>query len=258
MQTNDESLLNHLRELEVSLHQPAIRSDPDRLKQLLHGSFFEIGRSGQRYDRADIIRELRSEENSATVFSQDFELHRIDDDLALLTYKSGFSDSDGEMSRLAVRSSLWQRNPRGWQMRFHQGTPTARSSTNSIRAQYFFRQSEKGLLAWDVRRLVTLSSDFPVEHIPVANIAELDETHWYQHEGDSPTGRALLRHMQLIDEADLRYPIILDEDGRLMDGMHRVCKAAKQGLDLIRAVRFATNPDPDFVGCDPAELPYDD
>ncbi len=127
-----------------------------------------------------------------------------------------------------------------------------------IRAQYYFRQSGQGLLAWDIRRLVELSRDFPVEQIKVADIAELDETHWYEHEGISPTCRSLLQHMQLIDEVDLSYPIILDRDGRVMDGMHRVCKAVREGKDKVPAVRFVSNPEPDFVGCDPDELPYDD
>ena len=127
-----------------------------------------------------------------------------------------------------------------------------------IRAQYFFRQSDQGLLAWDIRRLVELTRDFPVEQVLLADIAELDETHWYAHEGDSPTCRSLLQHMQLIDEVDLSYPIILDQDGRVMDGMHRICRAVREGVDRVPAVRFTINPEPDFAGCDPKELPYDD
>jgi len=126
-----------------------------------------------------------------------------------------------------------------------------------IRAQYYLRQSDQGLLAWDIRRLVELSRDFPVEYINVGSIAEVDEAHWYSHEGDSPTCRSLLQHMQLIDQVDLIYPIILDQDGRVMDGMHRVCRAVREGMDKIPAVRFVTNPEPDFVGRDSDELPYD-
>jgi len=127
-----------------------------------------------------------------------------------------------------------------------------------IRPQYYFRQSDLGLLAWDIRRLVELSRDLPIQHVSLADIAELDETHWYSHEGDSPTCRSLLQHMQLIDEVDLGHPIILDQDGRVMDGMHRVCKAVRQSKSKLPAVQFVINPDPDFVGCDPKELPYDD
>ena len=127
-----------------------------------------------------------------------------------------------------------------------------------IRAQYFFRASDHGLLAWDVRGLIELSKGFPVENYDLAQIVELDEPHWYSHEGDSPTCRSLLKHFKLIEEADLAFPIILDEDGRVMDGMHRVCKAAQLGMDQILAVRFQTNPEPDFINCDPDQLPYDD
>ena len=127
-----------------------------------------------------------------------------------------------------------------------------------IRAQYYFRQSDQGLLAWDIRRLVELSRDLPVDYVNPTEITELDETHWYDYEGDSPTCRSLLQHMQLIDEVDLNYPIILDRDGRVMDGMHRVCKAVREGTEKILAVRFVTNPESDFVDCDPDELPYDD
>lgn len=127
-----------------------------------------------------------------------------------------------------------------------------------IRAQYFFHQSDDGLLAWDIRRLVELSKDLPIEHIDIAQIAELDENHWYTHGCESPTCRSLLQHMQLIEKADLAFPVILDQDGRVMDGMHRVCRAVREGKDYILAVRFPANPEPDFAGCDPDELPYDE
>ncbi len=64
--------------------------------------------------------------------------------------------------------------------------------------------------------------------------------------------------MQLIEEADLSYPIIIDPEGRVMDGMHRVCKAVQEGKDTVPAVRFATLPEPDYVDCAISELPYDD
>lgn len=127
-----------------------------------------------------------------------------------------------------------------------------------VRAQYHFRQSDSGVLAWDVRRLIELSKDLPVYRVEVSAIAEIDENHWYAYKGQIPTCRSLLEHMRLIDEADLRFPIILDAQGRVMDGMHRVCKAVRQGERCIQAVRFATDPQPDFVGVNPSDLPYDD
>jgi hypothetical protein len=56
-----------------------------------------------------------------------------------------------------------------------------------IRPQYHFRDSPKGLLAWDVRRLVKLSEHLPVRHIRVSEIAEVDENHWYSYGNVAPT-----------------------------------------------------------------------
>ncbi len=58
--------------------------------------------------------------------------------------------------------------------------------------------------------------------------------------------------------ADLAYPILLDSAGRVMDGMHRVGKALLLGHSHIEARRFAVDPAPDYQGCDPDTLPYDD
>lgn len=51
----------------------------------------------------------------------------------------------------------------------------------------------------------------------------------------------------------MAFPIILDEGGGVMDGMHRVCKAAQLGINQILAVQFRTNPEPDYIDCDPQE-----
>jgi len=57
-------------------------------------------------------------------------------------------------------------------------------------------------------------------------------------------------------DCDLAFPVILSSDGRVMDGMHRICKALLQGQNDIEAVRFDHDPEPDYIGVDPDELPY--
>jgi hypothetical protein len=59
-------------------------------------------------------------------------------------------------------------------------------------------------------------------------------------------------------ETDLNYPIILSSDGRVMDGMHRVCKAWMQGEESIKAVRFPIDPEPNYIDVPEDELPYDE
>lgn len=128
---------------------------------------------------------------------------------------------------------------------------------SSIRPQYHFRPAPEGLLAWDVRRLVRLSRELPVQAVPLSQIAELDSVHWYGHGSVKPTVRSIIEHCQLMLAADLAYPIILDSAGRVMDGMHRVSKALMQGATQIAAVQFEQDPAPDYVDCDPDLLPYD-
>lgn len=126
-----------------------------------------------------------------------------------------------------------------------------------MRKQYHLRDSERGLLAWDVDRLIELSSHLPRRHVPLREIRELDEVHWFDGEKSLPTCRAIADHAGMIEQADLRHPIILSADGRVMDGMHRVLKALMQGSATIEAVQFDNDPEPDFVGVDEAKLPYE-
>lgn len=61
-----------------------------------------------------------------------------------------------------------------------------------------------------------------------------------------------------MQAADLAFPILPGPDGALLDGMHRVAKALLQGWPTVRAYRLAALPEPDYVGVDPDDLPYDD
>lgn len=124
-----------------------------------------------------------------------------------------------------------------------------------MRKQYHFRPSPEGLRAWDVDRLVALTKDLPVIQVPLSAIAELDKPYWYDH-GYLPTCRSIAEHARLINEADLAFPIILSSDGGVMDGMHRVAKAAMEGRASIAARQFAEDPKPDHIGVDPDKLPY--
>ena len=127
-----------------------------------------------------------------------------------------------------------------------------------MRKQYHFRPSDRGLAAWDVDRLIHLSRNFPSAEVRIDNIRELDEPFWFSGGSEPATCRAIIEHARLIDAADLSFPIILSSDGRVMDGMHRVAKALMLGKATIVAVQFADDPDPDYVGVDPDDLPYDE
>lgn len=113
------------------------------------------------------------------------------------------------------------------------------------------------MLIWDIHRLVELSSNLQVKEVSLEEIAEIDENYWYINDGHIPTCRSIASHIKLMNETDLQYPIILCQDGRVMDGMHRVLKALLQGSKKIKSVRFNVNPEPDYIDVDENDLPYD-
>ncbi len=125
-----------------------------------------------------------------------------------------------------------------------------------MRAQYHFRKSPQGLCAWDVRRLVELTQTFAPERVPLSEIRELNEPYWANENARQLTCREVVDHARLMLDCDLTFPVILSSDGRVMDGMHRVCKALLQGLAEIKAVRFDRDPEPDYIGVHPDDLPY--
>lgn len=125
-----------------------------------------------------------------------------------------------------------------------------------MRKQHHFMPSERGLLAWDVHRLTELSQGLPRRRVALSQIGEIDEVYWFDGHDERPTCRKVLEHMKLIQEVDLSFPVILAADGRVMDGMHRVARALSEGREEIEAVRFEHTPDPDYVDCNPKDLPY--
>ena len=127
-----------------------------------------------------------------------------------------------------------------------------------MRKQYHFWPSDDGVGvdAWDVDRLIELSERLPIEEIEVESIRELDSVHWFD-EVQRPTVRAVLEHARLIDEVDTAHPIILGPDGRVMDGMHRIARALRDGRSQIGARRLPALPPPDHRNVRADELSYD-
>jgi hypothetical protein len=87
--------------------------------------------------------------------------------------------------------------------------------------------------------------------VPLRALRELDEP-W----SEPQTWRELVEHLKLLDEADLSFPIILSADGSIMDGRHRMAKAAREGRSELVAVQFEEDPEADHVGRGPDDLPY--
>ncbi|MFC4892561.1 hypothetical protein ACFPDQ_05810 [Pseudofrancisella aestuarii] len=128
----------------------------------------------------------------------------------------------------------------------------------SFRKQYHFRKSENGdLLVWDVLQLIEKAKGLTPKLISISLIKEIDENYWYEIGDSEPTCASLIEHIKLINDANLDYPIILSKDGRVMDGMHRVCKAIILGEKEIEVLQFEEDIPPDYINIDINELQYD-
>lgn len=87
-------------------------------------------------------------------------------------------------------------------------------------------------------RLIQLAGSLPVLEIPLDHLYV-----WYDY--GKLSLREMVMHWKAAEAADLETPIILDEDGIIMDGRHRLMKAMLLGNTTIKAVRFDKNPAPD-------------
>ena len=90
---------------------------------------------------------------------------------------------------------------------------------------------------WQVSKLFFYSEKLPVMDIPIDHL-------YVYYKYDTLSLRDMVMHFNTATKADLSFPIILDEDGEVLDGRHRIMKAMMNGEKTIKAVRFDENPPP--------------
>mgnify|MGYP000858270523 CR=1 FL=1 len=110
------SVLDDLVALELRFLDPAERRAPEGLGALLSDDFYEVGASGQEYDKAGVLDALRAEVDAAPTTLSGPVVRPIGPDLFLLTF------TVTRETRVSLRASLWERRGAGWVLRFHQGT----------------------------------------------------------------------------------------------------------------------------------------
>lgn len=121
-----EDLQSLIVQYERQLHRAEIRSQKIAIEKLLHRDFYEIGRSGKRYGRQQVIDSLLAETDRQQITSEEFALMQIESGALLLTYRTFIQSPSGEKTHRTLRTSLWIRSEDDrWQMIFHQGTPEA-------------------------------------------------------------------------------------------------------------------------------------
>jgi len=77
--------------------------------------------------------------------------------------------------------------------------------------------------------------EMPLDHVNIANLYP-----------ELKTTRDWIGHIKAVLDADLGCPIILDDEGFIMDGRHRIAKALLDEKETIKFVRFEKNPSPDY------------
>lgn len=112
--------IEELKRLEEALWRSETRFDLTFQEKVFAPDFFEFGRSGRVYSRKQAIR-TDALPIKAQLPLLNLKIKQIGSSAALVTYQSVVQYDTLER---ANRSSLWLRTPTGWQLQFHQGTPT--------------------------------------------------------------------------------------------------------------------------------------
>lgn len=103
---------------------------------------------------------------------------------------------------------------------------------------YYFDGSD----SYSVARLVDEAKNLKPFDMPIAGM-ELNYEIW---KGSDIFGLAF--HVKRVIDADLSIPIILDWNGVIADGRHRLIKAIVEGRRTIKAVRITWKIVPDKLG----------
>lgn len=98
---------------------------------------------------------------------------------------------------------------------------------------------------WKVETLWKVSKNIKPKRVSISIfIDELDNDRWFR-EYKKPIVREVLHHVIRIQKASLSYPIILSPSGRVMDGIHRICKALLLNHSTITAIKLNELPPSD-------------
>ena len=114
---------------------------------------------------------------------------------------------------------------------------------NCIQGHGYIEEEVGSLLFWKVETLWRLAEALPVQHVPLEDIYWAEDSCAYLEDDDSYMNFA--EHVKRVLDADLSFPVILNPEGVVMDGMHRLVKAFTFGVPVVKVVRFTQMPPPD-------------
>jgi len=99
---------------------------------------------------------------------------------------------------------------------------------------------------WHTERLWEATKNLPVIEVEIESLKHLDAVCWFDDDWKA-TLRNVVEHFVRMEKVDAKYPIILDPNGQIFDGAHRVARAMANGKSTIKAVQLAEIPPPDEI-----------
>lgn len=99
---------------------------------------------------------------------------------------------------------------------------------------------------WHTEKLWEATKDCPVVSVEIESLGHVDAVCWFDDDFP-PTLRNVVEHFVRMESVDADRPIILDPNGQLFDGAHRVAKAMARGRATIEAVQMTELPPPDEI-----------
>ena len=109
-----------IKALELELLQPEVRKSKDRLNELIADDFVEIGTSGKRFNKQDVISKLVEQEKRLFTI-QNFNTIEISPDTILATYEVQIEILNTSLTIDSFRTSIWKNKNGRCQIVFHQG-----------------------------------------------------------------------------------------------------------------------------------------
>lgn len=89
---------------------------------------------------------------------------------------------------------------------------------------------------YNVHAAIFAARDLPVTEVPI------EQVYMAFCSPAEDTFRSFLAHAKMVNDADLSYPLLYNENGALIDGKHRLGKAMLTGEKIIRMKRFLVDP----------------
>ncbi len=103
-----------------------------------------------------------------------------------------------------------------------------------------------GRCVWRAEDLWGAAKGVPTIDLPVDDfVDQLNGTCWTQGDEEVTPNWVLCHTRRILNAED--YPIIIDQDGIILDGVHRLCRAVLEGREVIATQRLTVLPEPIYI-----------